>query len=97
MSSRNAYLTPPQRQQALSLWQSLQLAERLVAGGNQDVADLTKVMQQHFSAAPDLEVEYIAFVEAGTVQSVSTISGPTVILIAARIDKTRLIDNHLLG
>jgi len=96
-SSRNAYLTPEQRQQALSLWQSLQLAEQLHADGNNDVAKIKKRLQQHFAAVPGVEVEYIAMVKEGTVQSVSTISGPTVVLIAARVGKTRLIDNYLIG
>ena len=96
-SSRNAYLSPEERQQALSLRQSFLLAERLYAGGNNDVADLTRQMQQHFAGVPEVEVEYIAFLEAGTVGPVTTVTGPTVIAIAARVGKTRLIDNCLIG
>ena len=44
-----------------------------------------------------VEVEYIAFVEAGTVRLVSKVTGPTVVAIAARVGKTRLIDNCLIG
>ena len=96
-SSRNAYLSPDERQQALSLWQSFQLAERLYADGNNDVADLTRQMQQHFAATPEVEIEYIAFLEAGTVRPVTTVTSPTHIAIAAHVGKTRLIDNCLIG
>ncbi len=96
-SSRNAYLTTEQRQQALALWQALQLATQLHAGGNHDVANLTRQMRQQIAGVQGVEVEYIAFVEAGTVQAVSTITGPTVVAIAARVGKTRLIDNCLIG
>ncbi len=101
MSSRNAYLSPEQRQQALSLWQSFQLAEQCYAGGYRDVAEIKAKMQQHFDALSGVDsgvdVEYIAFVEAGTVQPVTKITGPTIIVIAVRVGKTRLIDNWLIG
>ncbi len=96
-SSRNAYLTSPERQQALSLWRSLLLAEQLHASGNHEVASIRDQMQQHIATVPGVELEYLAFLEAGTVQPVSTITGPTVVAIAARVGKTRLIDNCLIG
>ena len=103
MSSRNTYLSCSQRQQASSLWQAMQLADRLHAAGEKDVAALKAQMFAHFAALPAatesaaVEIEYIAFLEAGTVQSVTTIQGPTVIAIAARVGRTRLIDNHTIG
>jgi len=96
-SSRNAYLSTEQRQQALAIWQSLQLAEQLHVEGNHDVGKIKDQLQQHFAAVTGIEIEYIAFVEAGTVRPVFTITGPTVVAIAARVGQTRLIDNHLIG
>ena len=97
MSSRNAFLSDEQRKQARSLWQALQLAERLFSAGNNDAAAITKRLQQHFAAFPGVEVEYIACLAAGTVKPVTTITGPTVVVLAARVGQTRLIDNHLIG
>ena len=103
MSSRNAYLSSSERQQASSLWQAFQLAEQLHAMGRNDVADLQAQLQTHFVAVPGVsgptgfDIEYIAFLKSGTVEPVTTIAGPTVIAIAARIGKTRLIDNYLIG
>lgn len=97
MSSRNAYLTTDERQQALSLWQALQLAVQSHAAGETDANRLTSQMQTHFASLPGVEVEYIAFLAAGTVEPVTKIAGPTVVAIAARVGKTRLIDNLLIG
>jgi len=97
MSSRNAYLSDEDRQRALSLWQALQLAEQCYLAGERDVAGITEKMRQHFAVVTGVFVEYIACVEAGTVRPVKTITGPTVIAIAARVGETRLIDNHVIG
>ena len=97
MSSRNAYLTSEQRRQALSLWHALQLAEKCHAAGEASVAKIEAQIRQHFKAVPEIDVEYIAFLEAGTVNPVTTLAGPTILAIAARVGQTRLIDNHLIG
>ena len=97
MSSRNAYLNPDERQQATALWRSLQLAESLVQDGERDVAKINAAMRDLLSAAKIDKVDYIAFLADGTVQPVATITGPTVVAIAARVGQARLIDNHRIG
>jgi pantoate--beta-alanine ligase len=96
MSSRNAYLSDEQRKQARSLWQAIQLVERWTADGDTDVAEMTQRLRQHFDRFSGVEVEYIAFLAAGTVTPVTTVTGPTVVALAARVGQTRLIDNHLI-
>ena len=96
MSSRNAYLTAAERLRARTLSQSLQLVEQLVAGGQRDVAVLRQQMQEQIDLAGGVEVQYIAFVADGTVTPVETINGPTVVALAAKVGKTRLIDNMLI-
>ena len=49
------------------------------------------------AAAAGIEVQYIAFVEEGTVTAVESIDGPTTVAIAALVCKTRLIDNVRIG
>jgi pantoate--beta-alanine ligase len=93
MSSRNAYLTADARLRARSLSQSLQVVEQLVAGGERDVSVLRQRMQQQIDLAGGVEVQYIAFVADGGVTPVETISGPTVVVLAAKVGNTRLIDN----
>ena len=97
MSSRNAYLSSRERKQACSLWQSLKLAEQLHAAGETDVVAITTEMKRLLAASDCIEVEYIAFVQQGTVHEVTAIEGPTVIAIAARVGGARLIDNHTIG
>ena len=97
MSSRNAYLTETERQRAASLWQALKLAEQLHAAGETSVAEIREQMKALLTAAGVDDVEYIAFLEDGTVWEVSSITGPTVVAIAARIGPARLIDNHTIG
>jgi pantoate--beta-alanine ligase len=96
MSSRNAYLSEEERRRALSLWFALRLAEGLVAAGSRDVAFIRGRMIEHLETAGGAKIDYVAFVRDGTVNEVTTIDGPTVVLIAARIGATRLIDNLLL-
>lgn len=96
MSSRNAYLNPHERQQAAALWQSLMLAERRLSAGETAVAPIREAMEK-LLAESDLSAEYIAFVAEDTVREVQTIAGPTVVALAVRVGRTRLIDNHTIG
>jgi pantoate--beta-alanine ligase len=97
MSSRNAYLSPDERRRALALNESLRLAERLADKGERDVATIRGQMHEHVNQAGGVDVQYIAFVADGTVMPVESINGPTVVAIAAKVGKTRLIDNTLIG
>lgn len=97
MSSRNAYLSSNERQQAAALWRSLQLAEALSRSGETDVAKISGEMRALLSQAGIENVDYIAFLVEGTVTPVTTIQGPTVVAIAARVGQARLIDNHTIG
>ncbi len=97
MSSRNAYLSGDQRQRALALSQSLQLAERLAKSGERDVRRIREQMLEQIRAAGGVDVQYIAFVADGTITPVASLDGPTTVAIAARVGETRLIDNVLLA
>jgi pantoate--beta-alanine ligase len=97
MSSRNAYLSAGQRRQALALSQSLQLAERLAKQGERDVRRIREKMLEQLRAVGGVELQYVAFVADGTLTPVATLEGPTTVAIAAKVGKTRLIDNLLLA
>ncbi|MDZ4659125.1 MAG: pantoate--beta-alanine ligase [Bythopirellula sp.] len=97
LSSRNAYLNPPERQQAASLWKSLQLADSLHQQGESDVAQIIAQMLACLFAAGITQIDYIAFLTPGTVEPVTNITGPTVLALAARVGQARLIDNHTIG
>ena len=78
MSSRNQYLSAEERQQACSLWQSLQLAERMHNEGEADVATITAAMKE-LLANDGIEPEYIAFVAQDSIEQITRIDGPTVV------------------
>lgn len=96
MSSRNRYLSPEQRLQALTLSHSLQLAADLVAGGERNGAAILERMQALFDAAGITDIDYIALADPDSLAPVEEIQGPVVALIAARVGTTRLIDNRVL-
>ena len=90
LSSRNIYLSPQERIQALKLSRSLKRATRLVMKQEFNVATITQTMHHLLS---EIEVEYIAIVNR-QFQPISEIEiGNTIILVAGKVGKTRLIDN----
>lgn len=93
LSSRNAYLSADERQRALALSRSLNVARRLVEQGERDVEAVRRAMREEIGRVGGVDVQYIAFVAEGTVTPVLSIDGPTAIAIAAKINNTRLIDN----
>ena len=95
MSSRNVYLSREARQRATVLWQSLELARQLVAGGERDAAAIVRQMSQRIVAA-GATIDYVALVDPDSLAAVERIDGPAVALLAVKIDGTRLIDNALL-
>lgn len=97
MSSRNAYLSEHDRQRAAALYASLQLARDRASAGEARVATLQAIIEQHLADVGGIELEYVAFVRAGTVELVQHIEGPVVALMAARVGQTRLIDNLQIG
>jgi pantoate--beta-alanine ligase len=100
MSSRNQYLSPDERQRALSIPRGLMQAKQLVADGVRQTNRLLATMQHTVLDVGTLgripvSIDYVAAVDPVTLKPVETISGPTVLAVAARVGGTRLIDNVL--
>lgn len=93
MSSRNAYLSPEARARATCLWRALQAVAQRVAEGGRDRDALVALGAEVVTATPGVELQYLELVRDGTIDPVTTIDGPTVAVIAARVGATRLIDN----
>ncbi len=96
MSSRNTYLSPEARRRATVLWQSLQLAQRLVEQGERDCRVLKAKMEELISSVSAAEVDYVALVDPETLAPVSRVERATLAAVAVRLEGTRLIDNLLL-
>lgn len=95
LSSRNVYLSPSERQQALAISRSLRRAEELVQAGEHRADAVAKAMQSILGTA-GLRLEYVAVVDAETLEPVAAIDRPVLAAVAAYAGKTRLIDNALL-
>ncbi len=97
MSSRNKYLSPEERQQALCLRQSLDIAEGLVRGGERSVEVIRNAVLHHVKVVPSAAIDYVALVDNESLTPVSLIERPVLLALAVRIGATRLIDNTVLG
>jgi pantoate--beta-alanine ligase len=94
MSSRNAYLSPPERAAAATLLGALSDAKRLFQEGVRDALTLQNSVQSLLAAEPLIRIDYVAVVQPHTLQPLTTL-GPdgAVICLAVWLGKTRLIDN----
>ncbi|MBU0909021.1 MAG: pantoate--beta-alanine ligase [Proteobacteria bacterium] len=97
MSSRNTYLSAAEREKALCLSRSLQLARERVAAGEKDAARLRGEIRQYITSNGDVDVDYVAIVDAETLASCDEISDGSLLALAVKIGRTRLIDNTLLA
>lgn len=97
MSSRNIYLGRDSRKQAVSLYKSLRMARGLYKKGERDSKKIISRMRNLILREKDAEIDYIAIVDPETLMDVKKISGKTLVALAVRIGKTRLIDNVILN
>lgn len=100
MSSRNQYLSPDERTRALSIPRGLTQAKQLVAEGVKQTNRLLATMQHTLLDVGKLgkipmSVDYVAAVDPVTLKPVETVTGATILAVAARVGTTRLIDNVL--
>lgn len=96
LSSRNAYLSPNERQAGLSLSRALRLVEQLVSQGEQSIARLESAMRQELEKTPGVQLDYAVIVHHESLENLSSAEPTMVALIAARVGATRLIDNQIL-
>jgi pantoate--beta-alanine ligase len=95
MSSRNSYLTPTQRREAPVLYQSLQLAEGLIAGGETSSATVLGAMQELITKHSSGVVDYVSIADGATLEELleCKVHRPILVSLAVRFGSTRLIDN----
>lgn len=97
MSSRNTYLTPEQRVQALCLYQSLKNAQEKVRSGVTDASQIIEEASAFILSHPQAVIDYVAVCDPETLEDVKTVDKPVLMALAVKIGKTRLIDNMILG
>src|SRR5689334_4590905 len=97
LSSRNVYLSPEERRQALVLSRALREIESRYRAGERDAKKLIEAARAVFAAEPAVRVDYVELVDPETLESVATVSAGTLAAFAAFVGTTRLIDNAILG
>ena len=96
LSSRNAYLSDAQRAAATAFPEALNAAAQAIAGGA-DVANTLAKAEAAIVMGGFDSVDYVALADADSLERLSAFRKPARLLAAARIGKTRLIDNLPVG
>ncbi|MCY4365300.1 MAG: pantoate--beta-alanine ligase [Chloroflexi bacterium] len=97
LSSRNAYLSSEQRMVAPVIYRALLAAKELWDSGQCDAGKLRDAARSVMEAEPLLEeIAYVSVADASTLKELDWVEGPAMVSTAARLGKTRLIDNLLL-
>jgi len=96
MSSRNAYLNPEQRKQALVLYRALMRVQTLADRGESNSARLKVAGEQVMAEESSIKPDYFEIVNRETLDPVPDISGGALVAVAAYVGTTRLIDNIVL-
>ncbi len=97
MSSRNTFLNPEERQAALVLWKSLNLAQQLWSKGERNAERVRQQMIAFIQKEPLAQIDYVSIANPKTLEELMEIDRPALVSLAVRIGKTRLIDNMILG
>ena len=94
MSSRNKYLNKEEREQAVCLYRALERAEELIGSGVLDADRIKREMESVIKGYPLAEIDYISVNRISDLEELKTVEkGNTLVSLAVRIGKTRLIDN----
>jgi pantoate--beta-alanine ligase len=96
LSSRNLFLAPEDRNAALVLSRSLFLARDLYERGERDAGGMLSAMKALLDANPKVKLDYVTICDAQTLEMLKRIEGETLVALAARVGRVRLIDNIVL-
>jgi len=93
LSSRNRYLGRDEREQARALSQGLRAARARLAAGERSARRLADTVRRAWKGMRHVREDYVAVVDAETLEPVKTVRGPVLVAVAARVGPARLIDN----
>ncbi|HEY4707074.1 MAG TPA: pantoate--beta-alanine ligase [Thermodesulfobacteriota bacterium] len=97
MSSRNSYLTPEERRAASAIPAAIEEARRAVAGGERKVSEIIKKCKNIIEKERLAVVDYIKVCHQESLDEVDEVRGGSVLFLAVRIGRARLIDNAILS
>jgi len=93
MSSRNSYLNEAERRAAGTIWRALSEGERLFQAGQRDADQLQSAVRSILAEEPAISIDYVELVDPDSLLPKAVVESRTVILVAVRVGRTRLIDN----
>ena len=96
LSSRNVYLTPEQREAALSLNRSLRVAESMFAAGERRSHTIRDAVTSMIGSEPLAQIDYVSVADGESLEELEAIDHCALVSVAARFGDTRLIDNTVL-
>jgi pantoate--beta-alanine ligase len=96
LSSRNAYLSPEERERALALSRALRAAEETVAQGTREADAVVAAARAELDRA-GIAPDYLQLRSATDLSPVERVNGSALLAVAARVGRARLIDNAILG
>ncbi|MBD3426312.1 MAG: pantoate--beta-alanine ligase [Candidatus Omnitrophica bacterium] len=97
MSSRNSYLSPGQRHQALALYKSLERAREMILAGEDSAGKVKDELKKILLDEARLRIDYAEIIDAESFRPVERIKGKALIAAAVYVGETRLIDNVMVG
>ena len=96
MSSRNRYLSPLERQTALSLSRTLKQAKDAIRQGTKSVKAIENLIHQSLIKEKELVIDYISICDPVNFVKKEKICDTTLIALAVKIGSSRLIDNCII-
>lgn len=96
MSSRNKYLNQRQRNSALQLNRALSEAQEMTVKGENRARILIEAAVEKVSASPEVSIDYVKVCDPETLEDMEVVDRPALMALAAKVGRTRLIDNAML-
>ncbi len=96
MSSRNARLSPAEREVSLCVSRALNIAQECVSSEQRDTTAILQAVQDALTQNAAVRIEYASLCHPDTLEEVEEVSGPTLLAIAVWVGDVRLIDNRVL-
>jgi len=93
MSSRNAYLSGQERQEAAVLFCALRWAEEAIRKGDREAQRIREGMSRMIASMPTARIDYVALVDAESLEGIEKVEGKVLLALAVRFGEARLIDN----
>ena len=98
MSSRNARLSPEERQKASIIYQALRKAKIAAKEGERNAARLAEIVREKIASEPLAQIDYVTIVDDETLEPIDKIvEKAALIAVAVRFGNTRLIDNTVVN